>query len=565
MFRKMFLTIGVMALSINNAYAQQVADTIYTNGKIYTVNDQQKWAEAVAIDEGKFISVGSNEAALKFKGAATKVVDLQGKFVMPGMVDEHIHPDMGADNYLNVFIAASDSWQTITQKIRTFRKNNPDKKWLYGGTLNWLADDNGLIAGTYIPSNKKALDDIVSDRPIALWDQGAHAMLLNSLALKELGIEKDSTPPPGGIYVRDKNGELTGVVRETVSTMVMNALDNYSPAVWKEKGMKAFLTEMSSYGVTAMNDAYGTTKNLDAYRRLENDGQLNHRIHVSMATPLEYNDPQQKKSQDILIRNHKAYASELVYPNAVKYIMDGSAAGKTAAMIDPFHGTNFNGDFRYSIADVEAEIKVYTKLGLSIKAHAIGDRSIRGILDIFERLPRKTVGTPYSVAHGTFIAPSDIPRFAEIGAVYEASPALWFPNDGEAIIRADIGDRTDRLWPIKELIRTGATVSYGSDWTVSLTPNPWLGLEAMVTREILGGSKETLGGKHAVELTTAIKIFTLNGAKAIGLGDKTGSIEVGKFADMIVLDRHLFKGDLRSIHQTKVEKTIFNGKVAYQQ
>ncbi len=543
--------------------AADMADVIYKNGAIYTVNDKQQWAEAVAIDDGKFISVGSNEDVMAFKGSDTKVIDLKGKFVMPGMVDEHIHPDMGADNYLNIFLAAGDSWDTVTKKIRAFRENNPDKKWLYGGTLNWLADDNGLIAGTDVPSNKKALDDIVADRPIALWDQGAHAMLLNSLALEELGITKDATPPPGGIFVKDANGELTGVVRETVSTMVMNALDNYSPALWTEKGMGAFLNEMSSYGVTAMNDAYGTTKNLDAYRRLENDGLLNHRMHVSLATPLEFSDPQQKKSADILIRNHKAYASEFVYPNAVKYIMDGSAAGQTAAMIDPFHGTNFNGNFRYSLADVEAEMKTYAALGLSFKAHAIGDRGIRGILDIFERLPKKTSGTPNSIAHGTFIAPSDIPRFAQLGVVYEASPALWFPNDGEAIIRADIGDRTDRLWPVKELIRTGGLVSYGSDWTVSLTPNPWLGLEAMVTREVPGGSKEQLGAKHAIEMSTAIKIFTLNGAKAIGLGDKSGSIEVGKFADMIVLDRHLFKGDLRKVHQTQVQKTIFNGKEVY--
>ena len=555
------LCVGLFASSMT--FAADIADVIYKNGAIYTVNDQQKWAQAVAIDDGKFIGVGSNAEVMAFKGANTKVVDLQGKFVMPGLVDEHIHPDMGADNYLNIFVSASDSWDTIAEKIRAFRHNNPEKKWLYGGTINWLADNSEPIAGSDKPSNRSTLDAIVDDRPIALWDQGAHAMLLNTMALEELGITKDTPAPSGGIFVKDADGELTGVIRETAATLVTNALDNVDDVTWTEKGMKPFLQEMSTYGVTALNDAYGTTKNLDAFRRLENNGQLNHRIHVSLVTPLEYSDPQQKKSADILIRNHKAYASELILPYGIKYIMDGSAAGKTAAMIDPFHGTNFNGDVRYSFEDVEAEMQEYAKLGLAFKAHAIGDRAIRGVLDIYDRLPEKSTRTPNSVSHGTFIHPDDIKRFGETGVVFEASPALWFPNDGAEIIEKDIGDRVKNLWPIKELIRTDAIVSYGSDWTVSLTPNPWLGFEAIITREVPGGSEDTLYAKHAVELSTAIEIFTINGAKAIGLGDKSGSIEVGKYADMIVLDRNLFKGDVRKIHQTQVEKTIFNGKEIY--
>ena len=561
---KLPITFCISLTISGHVFAENIADVIYQNGAIYTVNEKQKWAEAVAIDDGKFIKIGSNEEVLKFKGSETKVVDLKGQFVMPGLIDEHIHPDMGADNYLNVFIKASDSWDVISDKIKKFRNNNPDKKWIYGGTLNWLADDSGLIAGSEVPSNKKELDKIVSDRPVALWDQGAHAMLLNSMALKELGIENDTAPPPGGIIVRDKSGEATGVIRETTSTLVTNALDNPPADIWTEQGMNMFLQEMSSYGVTGVNDAYGTKKNLDAYRSLEKDGKLNTYVHVSLATPLEFNDPEQKKGADTLIRNRADYASDLIHPNAVKYIMDGSAAGQTAAMLEPFLGTDHRGGLRYDFSLVEAEIKKYAELGLAFKVHAIGDRAIRGALDIYEKLPPKTQGTMNSVAHGTFISPDDISRYSQIGVVFEASPALWFPNDGEAIIRADIGDRTDHLWPIKELVRTGALVSYGSDWTVSLTPNPWIGMETMVTREKPGGSKETLDAKHGIEMATTIQIFTLNGAKAIGLGAKTGSIEEGKYADMIVLDRNLFTGDIYKVHKTNVQKTIFHGKEVFQ-
>ena len=561
MLKKSIQNVAIVIALTGYLFAQQTADVIYTNGKIYTVNDKEKWAESVAVEKGKFIGVGSNKDTLTFKGKNTKVIDLKGKFVMPGLIDEHIHPDMGADNYLNIFLMATDSWETVTKKIQSYRKKNPDKKWLYGGNLNWLADDNAVIAGTDIPSNKKSLDAIVSDRPVALWDQGAHAMLLNSMALKELGFDRNTPNPAGGIIVKDAKGEPTGVIRETVTTQVLNALDNFSPEVWTEKGMRVFLNEMSSYGVTAMNDAYGSYKNLDAYHRLEKQGVLNHYMHVSIATPIEFNDTEKKKAQKVLIKTRKNYASKLIYPEAVKYVMDGSAGGQTAVMLEPFIGTKHRGHFRDDINAVRDEMKQYAQEGLAFKAHAIGDRSIRTMLDIYETLPRREKGTLHSIAHGTFIDPEDIPRFAELGVVYEASPALWFPNDGETVIRKDIGDRTDHLWPIKELVRTGALVTYGSDWTVSLSPNPWTGIETMVTREKPGGSKKTLGLKHAVELSTVVKIFTLNGAKAMGLADQTGSIEVGKYADMIILDRNIFTSELRKIHETKVLQTIFHGKL----
>ena len=205
----------------------------------------------------------------------------------------------------------------------------------------------------------------------------------------------------------------------------------------------------------------------------------------------------------------------------------------------------------------------YQKLGLAFKVHAIGDRAVRGQLDLYAKLPRKTHGTRYSVGHGTFIHPDDIKRFAELGVVYEASPALWFPNPGLAVIRADIGDRTDYLWPIKELVRTGALVSYGSDWTVSLSPNPWIAMETMITREKPGGSEEAALRKNAVELSTAIRILTLNSATAMGLDAETGSIEEGKSADMIVLDRNPFTAPIYEIHKTKVETTVFRGKEVY--
>ena len=565
-FSKMILsTLLIVSMAIScGENAGEVADTVYLNGRIYTVDADQQWAEALAIKGGVLIKVGASEEMEAITGNNTTVVDLEGKFVMPGIVDDHIHPDMGADNYLNVFIKATDDWEEVGRKIKEFREQNPNKKWIYGSTIDWLLDNNGIMANYGLPSNKKVLDDIVDDRPIALVDQGAHAMLLNSKALEELGISDDSPNPDGGIFVKDKDGRLTGVIRETATTLVLNALDNYSLEEWTQKGMLAFVNEMSSYGVTAMSDAYAVKKNAEAYTLLEKEQRLDLWVNLYMATPLEYNDTVQRGAQEAFIASSGGYQSELIYPAGIKYILDGSAAGKTAAMIDPFTDTDFNGDLRYPAEKIREGITQDVNKGYAVKAHAIGDRGIRLLLDIFERLDTSGAKAMHSIAHGTFIDPDDISRFRDASVAYEASPALWFPNNGIPIILKDIGaERTGHAWPIRKLIDSEAVVSYGSDWTVSVTPSPWPGLEAMITRQIPGGSNEALVPEAAIDLATAIKIFTLNGAKSMGIDGKTGSISPGKSADFIILDQNLFEVPPATINNTKVIKTVFRGKEVF--
>ena len=542
----MLLSIGnfsgiVTPLDALSLLSKEKADTIYINAKVYTVDATKEWAEALAIKDGKFIGVGTAKEIEKFKSKNTKVIDLRGAFVMPSLIDEHLHPDMGADNYLNVFISTTDSWEQITKKLKKFRKQNPEKRWIYGSSIDWLLDNNEIIANYGVPSNKSVLDTIIDDRPVALWDQGAHAMLLNSLALKELGLSDKSSNPKGGILVKDKEGKLTGVIRETACTIVINALDNYSEKEWKNKGLLPFLEEMSSYGVTGLSDAYVVEKSAKAYTSLEKEDKLNHWINLNMAAPLEYNDPQKIKEQTEFIQKSKKYQSEQVYVAGIKYILDGAAAGKTAAMLEPFENDTFDGGLRYDKKALKESIKEYANMVFSIKAHAIGDRGIRLLLDIYQELPKRAEGSRYSIAHGVFVAPEDVNRFAPMDVVYEASPALWYPNNAIPIIESDIGKRVKHAWPISRLIANNTVVSYGSDWPVSATPNPWFGIESMITRQTPGCSKESFNPEFAVDIKTAIKIFTLNGAISMGIAYKTGSISVGKLADFIVLEDNLFE------------------------
>ena len=554
---------AVTCLDAAPLFTSSKADTIYINAKIYTVDEKKEWAEAFAIKDGRFVAIGSNQEVKKLISDNTKVIDLNGQFVMPSLIDEHLHPDMGADNYLNVFISVSDDWKEISNKLKKFRKQNPEKRWIYGSSIDWLLDDNGIIANYGVPSNKSVLDKIIDDRPVALWDQGAHAMLLNSLALKELGLDDRSKNPKGGFLVKDKDGKLTGVIRETACTLVVNALDNYSEQEWKDKGLLAFLDEMSSYGVTGLSDAYVVQRSAKAYASLEKEHKLNHWINLNMAAPLEYNNPQKIKEQTEFIKHSKKYQTEQVYVAGIKYILDGAAAGKTAAMLEPFENDTFDGGLRYDKKALKESIKEYANKGFSIKAHAIGDRGIRLLLDIYQELPKRAKGSRYSIAHGVFVAPEDVNRFTPMDVVYEASPALWYPNNAIPIIESDIGKRVKNAWPISRLIANNTVVSYGSDWPVSATPNPWFGLESMVTRQAPGGSKESFNSEFAVDVKTAIKIFTLNGAISMGIADKTGSISVGKSADFIILDKNLIDVSKFDIYKTKVLATVFRGEDVY--
>ena len=547
------------------AQKSERADVIYLNGNVYTVNVAQKQAEAFAVKNGKFLAVGTSKEIITFKGANTKIVDLKGQFIMPSLIDEHIHPDMGADNYLNVFLPATDNWDTIKQKLKDFAKNNPKKKWIHGSSIDWLLDDNGVIEKYNLPSNKSILDDIIKDRPVAIWDQGAHTMLLNSKALEELKITDKSPNPDGGIFVKDKNGKLTGVIRETACTLVLNALDNFSKEDWTKKGMIPFLDEMSSYGITGMCDAYAIERNTSVFSKLDHGGKLNHWINLYMPTPLEYNDKKRSDNTLEFILNSKKYKTEQVNPAGIKFVLDGSAGGKTAVMLKPFRGEHtYSGKLRYPEDKLRESMQKFSKLGFATKAHAIGDRSIRLALDIFKTLPKRTSGAMNSVAHGTFIDPADVSRFAGENVVYEASPAIWFPNTGVPIIKADIGaKRLAHAWPINKLINSGAVVSYGSDWPVSMTPNPWPGMESIITRQVPGGSKDALNPEFAIDLATALKIFTLNGAVAMGIDDKTGSIQAGKSADFIILKHDLFAISKFDIHKTKIQSTVFRGTEVY--
>ena len=328
------------------ALASSEIDMVYTNGKVYTVDAARPWAEAFAIKDGKFFAVGSTEDMLKLKNKNTKVVDMQGQFVMPGLVEDHLHPDLYAENLMNVNIPTPEfTYDEFKAEIKQFLKDHPDTKWVFGGPMNWLKDHAGNIDGWNLPAHHKILDEIVTDRPAFFWDLGGHAALINSYAIEKYGIKKGNKPPKGGSWDRDKDGNLTGVLRETAANKVWEEFlrERATPEEQARRGFAQVFAELNSYGFTSITDIWARPWNIDAYQALEKMNKLTSRVTIYVTDPVDWkSDWLQKMSADLIKQGPHKY-SDKINLVGVKFVMDGSAGGQTAVMKEPFVGTKNRG------------------------------------------------------------------------------------------------------------------------------------------------------------------------------------------------------------------------------
>ncbi len=542
------------------------ASVVYKNGKIYTVNESKPWAEAVAVKDGKFLQVGSDADMDTLAGSNTKVVDLGGKFVMPGVHDAHIHPDWVVDFRLNLTLSPDQSWPEIQQAIKTFAEERPDRKWIWGGGLPWLTDKQiGDFEG--VRAHKSVLDELVPDRPVALWDVGGHAALVNSKALEIAGVTRFTKDPSGGAIIRDKNNDATGVMRVMAANLVMEHIEPVNFDEWTSH-LEALFKEMNSLGVTSLKDACAHEMSLKAYRDLYQRNQMNMRIAAATRTPLDMVTKAAKGAQQTLLEQREKYACDRINPNYVKFLLDGSAGGQTLVMLEPYEGSeDYCGYHRNPLDQVTIEVERWHKEGVGVMIHAVGDGAIRGALDAIENALQKNgdTGARHQICHTTFIHPEDKPRFAENNIIAEFSPYLWFPSLATEMLEVDIGkERLALGFPVKDIIDTGAPVCQGTDCPVVESLSPWEGLESLITRKMPGGEGEAYVPDQSISLKSALKIFTLGGAYAMNQEDKTGSIEVGKFADFIVLDRNLFETPVEQIGQTQVLLTVLEGKTVHE-
>jgi predicted amidohydrolase YtcJ len=548
--------------------AANAADLIFENGKIYTVDARLPWAEAVAVRNGKIVFVGSAKGAREWQGPQTRMVDLKGRMMMPGLGDVHNHHTRGGQlDLFELSFQTSISFDEILTRVKARASQTPAGEWICGGI--WSSE---LIARLGTVEAKAALDAVSSGHPVMLRDDSLHNRWVNSKALELMDVTAATPDPELGHIVRDQSsGAPVGLLLEKASALAEQAaIKAVNDPLQRDIASTQRAVEiLNSYGVTAYQDANTTLPMLQALTDLDRRGELNAWCVGSL--PVFNTLSGTELFGEALIARREEFRTTHVRPDFIKLFMDGVPMTRTAAMLEAYKpdetGRSVVCRSFLRLPDVVHWIVRAETLGLGVKVHCAGDAAVRDILDAVEivRRLRGPGGPMHHIAHASFIDPADIPRFRELNVVADLCPAIWFPCAITVANKAVIDEpRAERYWPNRDLHAAGALMAGGSDWPVIGLPDPWFGLEGMVTRRNpRGGYPGALWAEQAIDLVTAIEIYTRNPAKAMGLGHMIGTIEVGKSADLIVLEKNLFEVEANSLSATKVLSTYFEGRLVH--
>ncbi|SDZ77844.1 amidohydrolase [Microbulbifer marinus] len=546
--------------------AAEVADFVFTNGKVYTVDSDNSWAEAVAVRGDKIVYVGDNAGAEAMVGDGTEKIDLGGRLMLPGFVEGHFHTTTQGI-ILHGPDLQTDSMDELLAKLKKYADEHPDLKFING----W-----GVRPNIYGPGEPNAamLDAVVPDRPVYLWQVDGHSAWVNSKAMEMAGLNKDTpdTVPGVSYFVRDNEGNPTGYIIEVPAQVeILNKFVTVDED-YIRGGMAKWFPEYSKAGITAVHDFGWAGVDQDMaigiLKDFEKDGTLGTRIYGSYY----WNDasidpvPIAKKMRD---ENQEG----LVQVSALKINMDGDDDKYSGLYVDGYADKPDAKPEPIIPFDVINDAAVRAdKEQLHLICHCFGDLAVRKFLDAVELAKKSNPEWDRRpvASHAQLVHPDDRPRFKELNATYDTT-GQWFAFDPYTanVSPVRLGEaRMKQLFPIKAMLEAGANVSLGSDFPAASYVADYKPLNAItvaVTRQMLGKpDMPILGGEDArLTVAEAIRANTYGAAYGIGVEDKIGSIEVGKKADLIVLDQNLFEIDPHDIYKAKVVFTMMDGVVRY--
>lgn len=540
------------------------ADLVFVKADVYTANASRSWAQAVAVLDGAVVAVGTEEDVRGWVGRATEVVDLGGRALFPGFQDAHVHPPSSGYEMLHCNLSEASSVPEYERIIRSYAVEHADSPWIVGG--GWSMD---LFPAGNPP--RDVLDALIPDRPVHLRSRDGHSVWVNSRALAVAQITRDTSDPPDGWIVRDHEGEPAGTLHEGAMMLVGRHVPEPTTADWIE-ALRVAQRHLHALGITAWQDAIvgGSDPTLDAYLELAGSGELTARV----VGALWWDRYRGLEQIDDLIQQRERGRIGRFAATSVKVMQDGVIENHTAALLEPYldergHTSENRGMSFVDPRELEAAAIRLDAEGFQVHIHAIGERSVREALDAFEaaRGANGPNDLRHHIAHLQVIHPDDLPRFRELRVVANVQP-LWAANDGQ-MLRLTIPflgtERSTWQYPFASLVRSGAVVAMGSDWSVS-SANPLWEMHVAVNRappawyEDEYGSPDPFLPDERLDLPTAVAGFTINSAYVNHLDHATGSIEPGKRADLVVLDRNPFAHPVEEIADARVILTLVDGE-----
>lgn len=541
---------------MSTTYSQQPAiapDLLILNAAVRTMDEARPRAEAVAILGHRILAVGSTAELRPLAGAKTKVIDAGGNSVLPGFNDSHVHWLTGGFSITNVDLRDAKSPDEFARRIGDFARTLPKGRWILEGS--W---DHENWPGASLPT-RQMIDALTPENPVFVNRLDGHMALANSLALKLASVTRETKEVPGGLIVRDANGEPTGILKDAAMSLVEKAVP---PPSWEEKlgAARAATEHAAALGVTSVQDM-SAGEDIGIYQYLLERGELKTRIYGMRSIV----------SWEVLGKTglRAAFGNDWLRIGGLKGFADGSLGSSTALFFEPYSDTpNTRGllDAQMQPEGIMLKrVEAADKAGLQVMIHAIGDEANKTILDLFQQAAEKNGPRDrrFRIEHAQHLRASEIPRFGKQRVVASMQP-YHCADDGRWCYKRIGPERSKGTYAFRTLLDTGAALAFGSDWTVAPL-NPMEGLKAAVTRQTLDG--KNLNGwvpEQKISLEEAVRAYTVGSAYAEFQEKAKGSLTPGKLADLVILDRDIFKIDPTELDKVKVAMTVVDGKLVWE-
>ncbi|MCP2637981.1 amidohydrolase family protein [Microbacterium sp. HD4P20] len=543
------------------------ADLVFTGGPVFTADTVRSSARSVAVKDGRIVAVGGDEIG-DLVGASTEIVDLRGRMLVPGFQDAHVHPVWGGLDMLRCDLAALGTSQEYLDAIGRYAREHPDDEWILGGGWQMSAFPGGTPTAA-------ALDAVTGDLPAFFPNRDGHGAWVNSAALRLAGIDRDTPDPADGRIERDVHGHPSGTLHEGAMTLV-NRLLPEEPLERLTEALLVGQRYLHSFGITAWQDAivgsYGDAGDPGpAYLAAAADGRLTARV----VGAIWWDRTAGLEQIPSILERRDRYRGGRFAATSVKVMQDGVAENFTASMLEPYcdghgHFTDNSGISFVAPEILNEAVPILDAEGFQVHFHAIGDRAVRECLDAVEHAIARNGrrDNRHHIAHIQVVHPEDIARFRELGVAANMQ-SLWATYEPQMVdlTLPFLGSPRDAWqYPFGGLLRAGTVLAAGSDWSVS-SPDPMAAIHTAVNRKAAPGHEEgeydAFLPEQAIDLATSLTAYTAGSAWVNHLDDSTGTIEVGKLADLAVLDRDPFAGPADQIGATRVLQTFVEGERVY--